>query len=113
VIKFVIDLQQVGGFLRVLRFPPPIKLTEVLLKVALNTINQTIPNYTIYLVILVGLKGVRLSDTVDMEDCSLSEYLSTVSSAKHVFTSVRTSFGRLSVSIPYFSRTSGMRMSLI
>jgi len=27
VIKFVIELRQVGGFLRVLRFPPPIKLT--------------------------------------------------------------------------------------
>ena len=27
VIKFVSDLRQVGGFLRVLRFPPPIKLT--------------------------------------------------------------------------------------
>ena len=27
VIKFVSDLQQVGGFLRVLRFPPSIKLT--------------------------------------------------------------------------------------
>jgi hypothetical protein len=27
VIKFVIDLRQVCGFLRVLRFPPPIKLT--------------------------------------------------------------------------------------
>jgi hypothetical protein len=26
VIKFVCDLQQVGGFLEVLRFPPPIKL---------------------------------------------------------------------------------------
>ena len=25
-IKFVSDLRQVGGFLRVLRFPPPIKL---------------------------------------------------------------------------------------
>ena len=38
VIKFVSDLLQVGGFLRVLRFPPPIKLTditEILLKVAL------------------------------------------------------------------------------
>jgi len=43
VIKFVRDLQQVDGFLRVLQFPPPIKLattnmTEILLKVALNTI---------------------------------------------------------------------------
>jgi hypothetical protein len=36
-IKFVSDLRQVGGFLRVLRFPPPIKtdrhdITEKLLK---------------------------------------------------------------------------------
>ena len=38
VIKFVSDLRQIGGFLRVLRFPQPIKLTEILLKVALNTI---------------------------------------------------------------------------
>ena len=30
VIKFVRDLRQVGGFLRVLRFPPPIKLTATL-----------------------------------------------------------------------------------
>jgi hypothetical protein len=43
-IKFVSVLRQVGGFLRVLRFPPPIKLTatEILLKVALNTIKQTV-----------------------------------------------------------------------
>ena len=44
-IKFSV-LQQVGGFLQVLRFPPPIKLTghniaEILIKVALNTIKQT------------------------------------------------------------------------
>ena len=31
VIKFVSDLRQVGGFLRVLRFPPPIKLTATIL----------------------------------------------------------------------------------
>jgi len=30
VIKFVSDLQQVDGFLRVLRFPPPIKLTTTI-----------------------------------------------------------------------------------
>ena len=29
-IKFVSDLRQVGGFLRVLRFPPPIKLTSTI-----------------------------------------------------------------------------------
>jgi hypothetical protein len=28
--KFVSDLRQVGGFLRVLRFPPPIKLTATI-----------------------------------------------------------------------------------
>jgi hypothetical protein len=38
VIKFVSDLRQVCGFLRVLQFPPPIKLTTTMLKVALNTI---------------------------------------------------------------------------
>jgi hypothetical protein len=32
VIKFVSDLRQVGGFLRVQRFPPPIKLTYLTLK---------------------------------------------------------------------------------
>ena len=31
VIKFVSDLRQVGGFLRVLRFPPAIKLTTTIL----------------------------------------------------------------------------------
>ena len=43
VIKFISDLRQVVGFLRVLRFPPPIKLdaTEILLKVALTTLTLT------------------------------------------------------------------------
>ena len=45
-IKFVSDLRQVDGFLRVLWFPPPKKtdhhdIAEILLlKVALNTIND-------------------------------------------------------------------------
>jgi hypothetical protein len=30
VIKLVSDLRQVGGFLRALRFPPPIKLTATI-----------------------------------------------------------------------------------
>jgi hypothetical protein len=43
VIKLVSDLRQVGGILRVLRFAPSKKndlhdITEILLKVALNTI---------------------------------------------------------------------------
>ena len=50
VIKFVSDLRQDGGFLRVLRFPPPIKLhlhdiAKILLKVALNTIPRTLKLY--------------------------------------------------------------------
>jgi len=48
VIKFVSNLRQVGGFLRVLRFPPPIKLTyhdktEILLKLPLNAIKPKKP----------------------------------------------------------------------
>ena len=55
VIKFVSYSRQVGGFLRVLRFPAPLvssnsssyqtdrpDITEILLKVALNIINQSI-----------------------------------------------------------------------
>jgi hypothetical protein len=43
---FVSKLGQVGDFLRVLRFSPPIKndrhdISDILLTVALNTINQT------------------------------------------------------------------------
>jgi hypothetical protein len=42
-IKIVSDLHQVSSFLRVLRFPPPIKLmAEILLKVALSIIAITI-----------------------------------------------------------------------
>ena len=47
-IKFISDLRQFGDFLRVLRFPQPMKtdrydITKVLLKVALNTLTLT-PN---------------------------------------------------------------------
>ena len=50
VIKFVSDLQQVSGFLCVLRFPPPIKtdhhhINEILLKVVLSTITLTLTIY--------------------------------------------------------------------
>jgi len=42
VIKFVSDLRHVDGFVRVLRFSAPIKLTAtILMKVALSTIKQT------------------------------------------------------------------------
>jgi hypothetical protein len=41
--NLVSDLRQISGFLWVLWFPPPIKLTatEILLKVGLNTITLT------------------------------------------------------------------------
>jgi hypothetical protein len=42
VIKFVNDLRQVGGFLWVLWFPPPIKLTATISKVVVSTIALTI-----------------------------------------------------------------------
>ena len=50
VINFVSDLWQVGGFLWILRFPQQIKtyhhdITEILLKVALNTINHQTDYY--------------------------------------------------------------------
>jgi len=45
VIKFVSDLRHVDGFVRVLRFSAPIKLTAtILMKVALSTIKQTNKN---------------------------------------------------------------------
>ena len=53
-IKFVSDLQQVCGFLHVLWFPALIKLTttiitEILLKVALNTMTLTLTSlYILY-----------------------------------------------------------------
>jgi hypothetical protein len=73
VIKFVSDLRQVGGFLRVLRFPPPIKLKYCWKKslttpkgqsesVALNTITLTLCVLSSkYGVLLISsCSGVRL-----------------------------------------------------
>jgi hypothetical protein len=53
VIKFVGDLQQIGGFLRVIRFPPPIKtdrhdITQILLKVVVNIIKNPKKTTAIY-----------------------------------------------------------------
>ena len=58
VIKFVSDLWQVCGFLQVLWFPPPIKtdcydITEILLKVALNTINHRIQGFFWWLIVIL------------------------------------------------------------
>jgi len=47
VVKFVSDLLQVGGFLRVIRFLPPIILTaDIFLKMALNTMTLTLKQCT-------------------------------------------------------------------
>ena len=53
-IKLVSDLRQVGGFILVLRFPPPDRhdITEILLKMAFSTINlppQVFLSETLYL----------------------------------------------------------------
>ena len=50
--KLVSDLQQVSGFLQVFRFPSTNKtdhhdITEILLKVALNTMNLTIQMFVV------------------------------------------------------------------
>ena len=61
VIKFGSDLRQVGGFLRVFRLPPSIKLpatiyiTEILLKLALNAITLTLFNVIIYSTIIATI----------------------------------------------------------
>jgi hypothetical protein len=55
VIKFLRELRQVDGFLRILRFPPPIKTerhanTEILFEMALNTIALTL-YFTLYILL--------------------------------------------------------------
>jgi hypothetical protein len=62
VIKFVSDLRQVCRFLQVLQFPLQIKLTatylsEILLKVALNTITLTL---TLQKCIYIYTRYIRL-----------------------------------------------------
>ena len=50
VIKFVSDLRQVGGFLRVLRFPPPIELTATIKLIYCWKWRETTSNkHTIYI----------------------------------------------------------------
>ena len=67
-VKFVSDLRQASGFLRVLRFPPQIKKTdgneisEILLKVALIPIKQTY--YYYYLPIKFGDASVLRVETI-------------------------------------------------
>ena len=89
VIKFVSDLWQVGGFLCVLQFPPPIKLTatiyitKILLNVALNTITLThkiIDHYkiinkpTLIVTALYAILFKRLIIVNTFKNISLLEY---------------------------------------
>ena len=66
VIKFVNDLRQVGGFLWVFWFPPPIKqrhyVIEILLKVALNTITLTLTQNVLYQIRYDILQCTELMD---------------------------------------------------
>ena len=57
-IEFVSDLRRVDGFLRVLWFPPPKQndrreITEILLKVALNSTTITLTRFIIKFMLLV------------------------------------------------------------
>jgi len=55
VIKFTSCLPMVGGSLRVLRLLPPLKLVAmILLKVALNTINQSINQIVPHIYMIEG-----------------------------------------------------------
>ena len=76
VIKFVSDLRQVSGFLRVLRFSQPIKLTatKILMKRALNTI--TLINASLYC--LFCLKKKSCIKVLDIKTflCQNDNYLS-------------------------------------
>jgi hypothetical protein len=90
VIKFFSDLRQVGGFLRVLRFPSPIKLTErtdiaeILLKVALSTTTMLTETYYIvgsskfYIIIVTVLFNIALL-------CLLLQYNYFQPSIEHLF----------------------------
>ena len=74
VIKYVSDLLQVGGFLRVIRLPPPIQIycydiTEILLKVALSTINQIKPTVWYFLCFILLLSDSLA--TLQLEDLIL------------------------------------------
>jgi hypothetical protein len=76
-IKFASDLRQVGGFLRVLRFPPPIKtdchdITEMLLKVALNTTIITLTLLYQVLVPVVINKNATLTQDLQKKCIRLS-----------------------------------------
>ena len=87
VIKFFIDLRQVGSFPRVLRFPSLIKLTErteILLKVALSTTALFAETYYIvgssqfYIIVVTVLFNVTLL-------CLLLQYNYFQPSIEHLF----------------------------
>jgi hypothetical protein len=79
-IKFVGDLRQVGGFLLVLWFPPPIKLTAPrynwnFVESVLNTVNQTNQpkhSYTLPLAYLAWCRHFNKIVKVRLVSCPLS-----------------------------------------
>jgi hypothetical protein len=65
-LEFVSDLRQVGGFLRVLRFPPPIKLIATSPRYNLNIVEHHKPtnqptNYNLEILIQLILFRISLS----------------------------------------------------
>ena len=82
VIQVVNDLRQDGGFLRVLRFPPPKKIdrrdiAKILLKVALNTITLTITMFLMcYYFRMRRNRGCFQFNNKDYRKSKLSERIS-------------------------------------
>ena len=64
VIKFVRDLWQVSGFLRELRFPPPIKLTTTITPV--SSTNKTDHHNITKILLKVVLKTINLNQSIKL-----------------------------------------------
>ena len=72
VIKFVNDLRHVGGFLWELRFPPLI--TEILLKVALITINNPCFQQLFFIIDVLHSVSLTIRDTTSDVICEYIYY---------------------------------------
>ena len=63
VIKFVSDLRQVGGFLRVVQFPPPIKLIATVIEYCWKWRHHQTNNKTNEMTLLITYDGIQYTHT--------------------------------------------------